>query len=99
MSVRLILIVRPQAEAELLAARDWYENQRDGLGQEFVDVREAVSEAATRPLSFPTVHGEIRRAILRRFPYGVFFRIVTDEIIILGVIHGRRHSQQWKSRQ
>jgi len=88
--VSIRLVVRPQAEAELLSARDWYENQRAGLGQEFVDeVRETMSEVATRP----------RRAILRRFPYGVFFRTVTDEIVILGVIHGRRHPQLLKSRQ
>ena len=98
MSVRLV--VRPEAEAELFAARDWYDNQRVGLGQEFVnEVRETVSEVATRPLTFPKVHGEMRRAILRRFPYGVFFRIVTDEIIILGIIHGRRHPRQWRSRR
>jgi plasmid stabilization system protein ParE len=98
--VSIRLVVRPQAEAELLSARDWYENQRAGLGQEFVDeVRETMSEVATRPLSFPKVHGEMRRAILRRFPYGVFFRTVTDEIVILGVIHGRRHPQLLKSRQ
>jgi plasmid stabilization system protein ParE len=41
----------------------------------------------------------MRRAILRRFPYGVFFRTTTDEIIILGVIHGRRHPRQWRSRR
>ncbi len=54
---------------------------------------------ATRPLSFPKVHGEMRRAILRRFPYGVLFRTTADEVIILGVIHGRRHPRLWKSRQ
>lgn len=98
MSVRLV--VRPQAEAELLAALDWYEAQRAGLGQQFADeVREVIAAVATRPLTFPKVHGEMRRAILRRFPYGVFFRMTTHEIIILGVIHGRRHPQQWRSRQ
>lgn len=98
MSARVV--VRLQAEAELLAARDWYENQRAGLGQEFVnEVREAVSAIAARPLTFPKVHGEMRRVILRRFPYGVFFQTTTAEILILGVLHGRRHPQQWKSRQ
>jgi plasmid stabilization system protein ParE len=94
------VVVRPQAEAELLAARDWYDTQRAGLGQEFVDeVGKTMQAVATRPLSFPKVHGEMRRAILRRFPYGVFFRTTTDEIVILGVIHGRRHPRQWRSRQ
>ena len=94
------LVVRPQAEAELLAARDWYDAQRAGLGRRFVDeVGEAMQAVAARPLSFPKVHGEIRRAILRRFPYGVFFRTTPAEVIILGVIHGRRHPRLWRSRQ
>ena len=93
------LVVRPQAEAELVAARNWYNTQRAGLGHEFVDeVAEASAAIATRPLSFPKVHGEMRRAILRRFPYGVFFRTTTDEVIILGVVHGRRHPRLWRSR-
>jgi plasmid stabilization system protein ParE len=98
--VSLRLVVRPQAEAELAAARNWYETQRAGLGQEFVDDVVTTSAAiAARPLSFPKVHGEKRRAILRRFPYGVFFRTTTDEIIILGVVHGRRHPREWRFRQ
>ena len=94
------VVVRPQAEAELLAARDWYDAQRTGRGQQFVDeVGEAMRAVATRPLSFPKVHGEVRRTILRRFPYGVFFRTTEAEVIILGIVHGRRHPRLWRSRQ
>lgn len=98
--MNLRLVVRPQAEAELQAARDWYDTQRSGLGQDFVDqVRETIVSVAERPASFPKVHGEVRRAILRRFPYGVFFRTTTEDIVILGIIHGRRHPRLWRSRQ
>jgi len=83
-----------------VAARNWYDAQRTGVGQEFVDeVTDAMQSVATRPLSFPKVHGELRRAILRRFPYGIFFRMATEEVIVLGVVHGRRHPRQWRSRR
>lgn len=98
MNVRLV--VRPEGEAELVAARDWYDARRAGLGQDFVDEVAATSAAiAMRPLSFPKVHGEMRRAILRRFPYGVFFRATPEEAIILGIVHGRRHPREWRSRR
>lgn len=94
------LVVRPQAEEELLGARDWYDGQRAGLGQEFVDdVREALDAVSTRPLTFPKVAGETRRAILRRFPYGLFFQATSNEVVVLAIIHGRRHPQRWKSRR
>jgi plasmid stabilization system protein ParE len=93
------LVVRPQAQAELLAARRWYDHQRAGLGGEFArEVDLAVSAVLERPLSFPTVHKAIRRAIVRRFPYGVFFRILSDEIVILGIVHGHREPNHWRRR-
>jgi hypothetical protein len=58
-----------------------------------------MSTVLTRPQSFPKVHGEMRRPMLHRFPYGVFFRVTTGEIVILGIVHGRRSPAQLRSRQ
>lgn len=94
------LVVRPQAIAEFVEARDWFDAQRPGLGQEFVmEVDLTMFDVHARPESFPAVHGEKRRAIVHRFPYGVFFRIVGDTIVILGIIHGRRNPERWRHRQ
>lgn len=94
------LVVRPQAATELLEAQQWFDEQRTGLGQEFgLEVDLTVSEVLTRPESFPRVHGEMRRAIVHRFPYGVFFRIVADTIVILGIIHGHRNPESWRNRR
>jgi plasmid stabilization system protein ParE len=94
------LVVRSQAIAELVEARDWFDAQRSGLGQEFVmEVDLTLSEVHARPESFPAVYGEKRRAIVHRFPYGVLFRIVGDTIVILGIIHGRRNPESWRRRQ
>lgn len=94
------VVFRPQAQEEALEARDWYEVHRLGLGRQFVDaVDVAVAAIAERPLGFPRVHGEIRRAVLRRFPYAVFFRLAADQIVVLGVLHGHRDPRTWQSRR
>jgi len=71
--VRRRTVFRPQADRELLSARRWYEEQRPGLGVEFARaIDEVVERISFRPLAFPSVHGETRRAVLRRFPYAVY---------------------------
>ena len=98
MSYRVVF--RPQAQAELLEARDWYEAHQEGLGELFsAAVEVAISSISERPLTFPRVHQEIRRALLQRFPYGVFFQMLKDEIVVLGIVHGRRRPSTWQSRR
>jgi plasmid stabilization system protein ParE len=68
------LVLRPQAEAELLDARDWYEDQRPGLGGAFAaEVDRALAGILQAPLAGPRVQGEIRRVLVRRFPYAIYF--------------------------
>lgn len=94
------LVLRPQAEAELLEARDWYEDQRPGLGSAFAaDVDGALGGIIRAPLAYPRVQEEIRRALVRRFPYAIYFRAMPDEIVVLAVLHGRRHPRRWQSRR
>lgn len=89
---------RPQAEAEVLEVRNWYEDRRQGLGNEFgTAVGNLVGRVAENPLAFPRVRGEIRRATLHRFPYAIYFRLAGDEIIVLAV-HGRQYPRRWQSR-
>jgi plasmid stabilization system protein ParE len=94
------LVLRPQAEAELLDARDWYEDQRPGLGGAFAaEVATTLTGILQAPLACPCVQGEIRRALVRRFPYAVYFQAMPDEIVVLAIIHGRRHPRRWQSRR
>jgi len=90
---------RPQAEAEALEVRGWYEERRQGLGAEFGQaVDDIISRISENPLAFPGAHGETRRATLRRFPYAIYFRILDDDVIVLAV-HGRQHPRRWQSRR
>ncbi len=93
------VVFRPQAQEELVEARGWYEDRRSGLGAAFAAaVDSAIERVSERPSAYPRLHGEIRRALVRRFPYGLFFRVLEDEIVVLGVVHGRRHPETWQSR-
>jgi plasmid stabilization system protein ParE len=94
------LVFRPETEAELLDARAWYEGERAGLGGIFVAAVEAtVTAILQNPLAYPRVKGETRRALIRRFPYAVYFRPIDNEIIVLAVMHGRRNPRHWRSRR
>jgi len=93
-------VVRPEAEAELDEAAAWYSERSYGLGAEFVRVVDAALSAISRsPFRFPEVHPPIRRAVLRRFPYAIMFRVTDEEIVVLSVFHSRRDPKRWKSRR
>ena len=95
----LSILLRPEAEYDTAAARDWYEERSAGLGQEFVSAVDAtVTAIAERPMAFPEVQGSTRRAVMRRFPYGIYYRIADGEVVVLAVMHRRRHPQQWRRR-
>ena len=93
------LIVEPEAEADLRAAYQWYEQQRPGLGIDLILCVEAALQAIRdRPRSFPIVRKKTRRVLLRRFPYMVLFIELKDTIVVLGIFHGRRNPQSWRER-
>ena len=90
---------RPQAEAEAIETRDWYEERRDGLGGEFrAALEQTIDRIVSNPLMYPRVHRATRRAILQRFPYTIYFRVAGEEIVVLAV-HGRQHPQRWQLRR
>lgn len=93
------LILRPEAEAELAEAFDWYEAGAPGLGSEFLSCVDTAFDAILRnPRQFPAVHKIVRRALTRRFPYEVFFIEEQKRIVVLSVFHAKRNPKQWQQR-
>lgn len=93
------LVLRPVALAELEAARTWYDEQRTGLGSEFSNEADhAIGHIAEAPAAFPQLHGSIRRLLMRRFPYGIFYHYYGNEVVILAVMHLRRDPRRWEAR-
>lgn len=94
------MIIRPEAEADLEDARDWYESQRDGLGDEFLEcVEEALQKIDLMPEMYRVVDYGIRRAFTDRFPFTIYYRIEANDVVVLGVLHSRRDPRVWKSRR
>jgi plasmid stabilization system protein ParE len=92
-------VFRPEARDDLLEAQTWYEQRAAGLGAAFARAVEAAVESLQRaPQQYPIVHRDIRRVLLRRFPYAIFYRAATKEIIVLAVFHLARDPARWPSR-
>lgn len=92
-------VFRPAAAADVEDAYLWYEAQRAGLGGEFLQVVAVAVEAVRlHPLSAPLVHGGIRRQLLRRFPYGLFYRLVGGQVVVLACLHAKRSPRHWRPR-
>ena len=93
------LVVRHVAKVDIRSAAWRYETQRSGLGREFVaEVDEVLSRVAENPLQYQVLHREARRAIVRRFPYGLFYRIEANNIVVFCVSHLHRDPASWKAR-
>lgn len=94
------LLVRPRAHREAAAAFDWYETRSVGLGTEFLRAIDAALAAIQRnPAAYPAVRGPVRRHLLRRFPYGVFFVDYSNESVVLAIVHARQHPRIWPSTE
>ena len=95
------MIVRftPDADAELTGAREWYSHQRKDLDLEFMQcIDDALSRAVDNPRFFPVVYRNLRRAVVRCFPFVIFYEVGADEIQVIAVFHSRRDPEVWKSR-
>ena len=93
------IIVPPQSDLDIQAAAFWYEDQQSGLGARFLnELHQVFHRIKGNPNQFPLVGGDIRRALLRRFPYGVYFLDDGHDLRILAVLHLHRHPDVWKNR-
>jgi plasmid stabilization system protein ParE len=93
------LIYHPDAEAELLEAAQFYEQRVPGLGDRFLNEFDAtVAEIQQAPERWPVIEGDLRRHVMRRFPYGIYYRVLGEELRVLVVKHHSRHPDYWRYR-
>lgn len=84
------------AERELRQAIEFYEAAENGLGSRFLDeVEAAVARILAHPLAWTPLSPRTRRCRTHRFPYGLFYQIRTDEILVLSVMDLRRDPKRW----
>lgn len=93
------LIVSPEAELDIQNGFEWYEQYSPGLGSEFVRaVDSSFALIGRNPLAYPIVYRQVRRLLIRRFPYGVMYIVEEDVITIIACFHVKRDPQQWQDR-
>jgi plasmid stabilization system protein ParE len=77
----------------------WYEQQQPGLGATFMaELGEVEGLIGAHPALFGKVRGEVRRAILHKFPYGIFYIVRSEFISVIAVMHHARHPKRWQGR-
>jgi len=93
------LLIRPAAAADIEDAYRWYARQRPELGSDFVAaVRRGIGRILENPEGYQVVHRDARRIRLKRFPYGLIYRVYSDKIIVVACMHGKRDPRRWKAR-
>jgi plasmid stabilization system protein ParE len=93
------LIVAPETAQDIDEAYTWYEQRRVGLGEEFLDCVDACIQFIVRwPESQAVVHATYRRALVRRFPYAVFYEVANDVLTVYAVFHTSRDPRKWRNR-
>ena len=95
----LPLSFHPEVENDVKEAYRWYEKQKLGLGDDFFAAIEAVYDRLqVAPQAHQAIFQQVRRALPRGFPYAVLYRVLSDRIEILAVLHTRRNPSLWQSR-
>ncbi len=93
------LRVRKAARAEITAAFEWYLEHSPRAAARFLEaVDDAMRRIEEAPEQQPVIRGRLRRVLLRRFPYGIYYKVYPATISVVGVIHGHRHPDTWLKR-
>ena len=93
------IIIRPEAENDINTTFDWYEQQHAGLGKEFAqELSASMDRIMGSPRLYSELYRDIRRALLRKFPFGVYYLLNDEKIIVLSVLHLAMDPVKWKSR-
>ena len=90
--------LKERAAQDLRDAKDWYEGRSTGLGRRFVaEFEEILREVSASPVAFQVVEGTVRRALLLRFPFSVYYVLESEDlVVVVAVLHFRRHPSSWK---
>jgi toxin ParE1/3/4 len=89
----------PAADSELRAAANYYEDRVSGLGDEFLaDVERACLRLSEHQALGPRLDSDHRRLALRRFPFGLIYRLSSSKVQIVAVAHRRKRPGYWRQR-
>lgn len=93
------IIFHPDVVIEVRASYEWYQQQAEGLGDDFLDELESAYDAiGTFPDTWPRFGKFNRRFLLGRFPFSVIYRENEEDIFVVAVMHNSRRPGYWKGR-
>ena len=93
------VILRARAERDIQGVFEWYEAQQSGLGEEFLaHLRGTLESLREFPESGPVIYKNVRRAIVSKFPYFVFYIDTATRVVVLAVLHSSRNPAIWRRR-
>ena len=93
------IILRQEAERDVSEAFAWYEKHLPGLGSRFLDAIElSIISIQNNPAQYPVIYRDVRRVLIHRFPYGIFFITSENAITVIAVMHTAREPSKWRSR-
>ena len=93
------LSISEAAELDIREAFIWYEDQKDNLGLTFEKhISKTIQNIQKNPIKIQIRYNQTRVAFLKKFPYGVHFNLIDNEIIIIAVFHTAQNPKKWKSR-
>ena len=93
------LIINPFAEEDLKDAKKWYDLQLEKLGDDFLkEIRKTIFHIQKNPLQFQKVRKQTRRAIVKRFPYSIYFVVNNQVINVFAIFHSSRSPKIWRQR-
>jgi plasmid stabilization system protein ParE len=97
--MRFPIAFLPEAEEDIESAHNWYEQQLAGLGEGFLEAfHDLVERLRDTPQMYGIFRRDIRAAPLRRFPYVVYYRARTSDVLIIAVQRGQRSPRAWRGR-
>jgi plasmid stabilization system protein ParE len=96
----MTFLLRPAAAADVEDAYAWYEGQRIGLGEEFLaELGATLARVLANPRQYPVIHRATRRALLHRFPYGILYRVIEEQVLVVACMHAKRDPRRWQARR
>ncbi len=89
----------PDAEREMNSAAGYYELQQANLGRRFlVSIQNSINHILLDPCCYPIIDSNVRRSLIKNFPYGIIFMKKGSRLVIIAIMHLRRDPDYWKSR-
>jgi toxin ParE1/3/4 len=96
--MRYNLLISPIAKAEILESTKWYNEQKKGLGLEFIsEIEKSIRTIENKPTLFAKIYKEYRMVLIDRFPFEIFYSLESNNIIIHHVFHSSRNPEIWKN--